>query len=172
MELSLVVSLVVIALTAVAAVTDLGGHRIPNWLTVPAALLGVAFHGLAPEGEGIFAALGGLGIGLVLLMLPALLGGGGMGDVKLLAALGAWLGIERLLLAFVLAVVLAAFLAVIVLGYTALSQGLAKTRGRFIASPSAALASPTAGQRVLPFAVPVALATWSLVAWWLVESGL
>lgn len=172
MELSLIVSLAVATLTAVAAVTDLGGHRIPNWLTVPAALLGLAFHGLAPGGEGILAALGGLGIGLVLLMLPALLGGGGMGDVKLLAALGAWLGVERLLLTFVLAVMLAAFLAVVVLGYSALSQGLAKTRGRFIGTPSAALAAPAVGQRVLPFAVPVALATWSLVAWWLLETGL
>ncbi len=43
------------ALTLLAAVTDLKAHRIPNWLTVPAALAALAYHGLAPGGMGVAA---------------------------------------------------------------------------------------------------------------------
>ncbi len=166
MELSLITLSAAAALTGLAAYTDLKRQRIPNWLTAPAAALGLVYHALAPDGSGApFAALG-LAVGLALLLLPALLGGSGMGDVKLLGALGAWLGVQRLLAAFVASVFLAAFLAVAVLGWSALSQGLAKTRGQFIGAGMATAGAPVAARRVLPFAIPVALATWTLVLGW------
>ena len=74
---------------ALAAVLDMREHRVPNYLTVPAALLGLAYHGLMPGGWGFGVAAAGFGVGFALLLLPWLFGGGGMGDVKLLAALGA-----------------------------------------------------------------------------------
>lgn len=75
---------------AVAAVWDLRFRRIPRWLTVPTLLLGLAWHawqgGLA---SAFLAAAAGLSLGLLLLMLGAI----GGGDAKLLAALGALLGL-------------------------------------------------------------------------------
>src|SRR5437764_10721173 len=82
----------VAAFAALCAVVDYRSQRIPNWLTVPAAVLGLAYSTLAPHGIGLGWSLAGFFVGFSLLILPWLLGGGGMGDVKMLAALGAWLG--------------------------------------------------------------------------------
>jgi prepilin peptidase CpaA len=78
-----------LALLATATVTDLRGRRIPNALTIPAAVLGVALQAaLGGPGGAQIAALGWL-VGFGLLALPCLLGWMGGGDVKLLAAVGA-----------------------------------------------------------------------------------
>ncbi len=71
---------------------DLKTHRIPNYLTFTAALAGLIygliFHGWIGLGEGLL----GMFLGFGLLLAPYLMGGMGAGDVKALAALGAWLG--------------------------------------------------------------------------------
>jgi len=76
----------------VAAMWDLRTHRIPNWMTFPAALLGLALN-LALEGsfglrQSVLGALAGLGM----LIVPFAMGGMGAGDVKMLAAVGAFGG--------------------------------------------------------------------------------
>jgi prepilin peptidase CpaA len=76
-----------------AAVTDIAWRRIPNILTGPLFLTGLAFAvwsgGWAGLAEGFLAA--------VLLAFPYILlfifAGGGGGDAKLMGALGAWLGL-------------------------------------------------------------------------------
>jgi prepilin peptidase CpaA len=162
---TLIFAACVVAYTASAAVVDARLRRIPNLLTVPAALAGLLYHTLSPSGWGAATSLAGLAVGFRLLLVPWLLGGGGAGDVKLLSALGAWLGPIQILVAFVLAVASAALLAVIVLAASAARQGLAKTQARL--RPTTA---PGARRRVLPFAVPVAASAWAVVAW-LVASG-
>ena len=96
----LVPDLVCIIVCSVATVTDLRSGLIPNWLTLPAIGLGLCLNTLLPAlGHGIGA---GLTIGLVssvagcllLLLAFGLLGlihFVGMGDVKLMAAVGALL---------------------------------------------------------------------------------
>ena len=75
-----------------ACVTDVKNRRIPNVLTFGAAVLGTAFQ-VAPDGTGgLVHALAGCAVGLAAFVVPFALGGLGGGDVKLLAALGAWLG--------------------------------------------------------------------------------
>ena len=85
-------NLSVATLLALACVTDLRTRRIPNVLTFSAAAGAVLFH-LATGG---WQAAGWSIVGLVLgasLFLPMFaLRGMGAGDVKLLAAVGAWLG--------------------------------------------------------------------------------
>lgn len=86
------IHLIALSLAAVASGIDLRCHRIPNWLTLGGACAAVAMHGARSGGEGAaLAALGWL-VGALLLFLPFALGGLGAGDVKLVAALGAWLG--------------------------------------------------------------------------------
>src|SRR4051794_7207358 len=74
------------------ALIDYRTQRIPIWLTMSAAMLGLIYSVFAPGGIGISWSLAGFAVGMALLIVPWLLGGGGMGDVKMLAALGAWLG--------------------------------------------------------------------------------
>jgi prepilin peptidase CpaA len=79
-------------LLAMATALDIHGRRIPNWLT-----LGLAAGGLAvsfgPLGtvDPLWSLLG-LVTGFTLLFFLFALGAVGGGDVKLLAAVGAWVG--------------------------------------------------------------------------------
>lgn len=84
---------IVAVLVAVAAsACDLRTRRVPNALTLGAALGAVAFYLVSGEASGVLAALGGWALGLALFLPLYLLRGMGAGDVKLLAALGAWVG--------------------------------------------------------------------------------
>jgi len=168
----------VVLYTALAAIVDFRSRRIPNVLTVPAAVLAIVYHAAAPSGLGIAAALAGLALGFLLLLVPWLLGGGGMGDVKLLAALGAWLGPGHVLIAFATSVLVAALLATGVLIHAACTEGVTKTKNTYLAasgnraSSRVSRRSPRPKVRVLPFAVPVAVSTWCLLAWLVVRGGM
>jgi prepilin peptidase CpaA len=80
---------------------DIRTNRIPNYLTLGCALAGLGyqlgFHGLSGLADGLL----GMALGFGLLIFFYLLGGMGAGDVKALAALGAWLGPWQTLLLFV-----------------------------------------------------------------------
>ncbi len=71
---------------------DIRTRRIPNYLTLGIALSGLGYQ-LGTQGwQGLTSGLLGLILGFGLLLLPYIWGGLGAGDVKALAALGAWLG--------------------------------------------------------------------------------
>ena len=79
-------------IASLACVTDLRTRRIPNVLTLGAALAGLLYQFASGGLDGLgHAALGWL-VGAVIFILPFALRGLGGGDVKLLAALGAWIG--------------------------------------------------------------------------------
>jgi prepilin peptidase CpaA len=84
--------LIPLSLSLVMAWTDIQRKRIPNYLTLGSALAGLGFqlgfYGLSGMMDGLM----GLGLGFALLICFYWLGGLGAGDVKALAALGAWLG--------------------------------------------------------------------------------
>jgi prepilin peptidase CpaA len=82
----------VIAVVVAASVFDLGSRRIPNSLTVGAAVVAVAMQALLHGWSGLLSAASGWAVGLVLFLPLYAVGGMGAGDVKLLAAVGAWLG--------------------------------------------------------------------------------
>jgi prepilin peptidase CpaA len=88
----LVTTFVVLLVGAIACVTDIRFRRIPNVLTLSAAVAAVVFHVFTMGMSGLVLALSGWAVGLVLFLPFFLLGGMGGGDVKLLAALGAWIG--------------------------------------------------------------------------------
>lgn len=105
-----------------ACATDLRSRRIPNLVSAAALLAGLIWHGLAPDGAGVFDPYrpGGLGwrdsaagaaISLALLLVPYAVGLLGAGDVKLLAALGAWVGIASLPLMWLAVMLSGALLA-------------------------------------------------------------
>src|SRR5262245_5110118 len=87
-----IVEFVVLAVGVVACVTDVRTRKIPNLLTFGAAACGLIFHLVINGFSGLALALAGWAIGIVLFLPFFLLRGMGAGDVKLLAALGAWLG--------------------------------------------------------------------------------
>jgi prepilin peptidase CpaA len=84
--------LVALAVGCAACAWDLRTRRIPNALTLGSALAALAFHAVQGGPPALAASLGGWAVGLLLFLPFFLVGGMGAGDVKLLAALGAWLG--------------------------------------------------------------------------------
>lgn len=90
--LQIVVTVVALIVAFVACVTDVQNRRIPNVLTFGAAAAALLFHLFVDGAGGLQTAVGGWVVGTILFLPFFALGGMGAGDVKLLAALGAWLG--------------------------------------------------------------------------------
>src|SRR5690348_16655973 len=86
------------ALAGAACWFDVRTRRIPNALTFGGAALGVLMATIAHGGSGAISSLLGLIVGLALFLPFWLLRGLGAGDVKLMAALGAWLGMPVVLM--------------------------------------------------------------------------
>lgn len=157
-----------VAVLTVAMITDLRSRRIPNWLVFPflAAGLALSFAPRSWHGVTFVQSIEGMGLGLVLFGVLAAMGGMGMGDVKLCAAIGAWVGPQQLFLALVvtgvaggiMALVWAAwggFLGELISGSGNLLFGWRK-RGIKI-DPALTLANPKA--RKMPYAPAIAIGT-------------
>src|SRR4030065_1999811 len=84
--------LIPLTLTVWIAWGDLRTRRIPNYLTLGTAVAGLAYNFMSQGLPGLVSGILGMLLGFAFLILPYLWGGMGAGDVKALAALGAWLG--------------------------------------------------------------------------------
>jgi prepilin peptidase CpaA len=153
-----------VAFTAVAAVWDLREKRIPNKLTLPMFFAGwiyqIAFHGWA----GVLDGLAGFGIGFGVLFVLWFIGGGGGGDVKLMGAMAVWMGYRLTLLVLVSSTVAVVAITMGVVAWGVVNRGMRKTQERLKGQVGESRAQKQA-RRVLPYAVPVALATWLVLAW-------
>jgi prepilin peptidase CpaA len=87
---------------AVATITDLRSRRIPNWLVLPFLLAGIVVSGWLHGWSGVGHSFAGIALGGLLFGILAFMGGMGMGDVKLCAAIGAWIWPGQLITALVL----------------------------------------------------------------------
>ncbi len=92
---------VVAVVTMIAGVTDALWLKISNWLTLPLLAGGLLFHAFAPSQMGVLFALLGAGLGFGLLVVFFIAGGLGAGDVKLLSAIGAWIGPHDVLVLYI-----------------------------------------------------------------------
>lgn len=72
-------------------------RRIPNWLTVPGALTGLAANAILQGWHGALISLEGAVLALSVLLPLVLLRGFGAGDWKLMGAMGAVLGWREML---------------------------------------------------------------------------
>jgi prepilin peptidase CpaA len=163
------------AVVAVAAATDMWKFRIPNLLTVPALVAGPVYHAAAGTPGAVESSLLGLGLGFGILFVLFAGGMMGAGDVKLMAAVGAWLGANGLLRVLMV--------SVLVMGLSSLvmqvcQEGIRKTSVRFAqqlvhlvtrgirpatAVPiEAAVKNVDRRKRLIPFAAMVAIGMMAL----------
>jgi prepilin peptidase CpaA len=122
-------SATLVLLLVAAAVIDVRTMRIPNWLTLSGALMGLGLNaalqwqllGASAAAHGLLGALGGMAAGLALLLPLYLLRVMGAGDVKLMAMVGAFVGLQQIVPA-----VICVFLAggVLALGVAAWRRSL------------------------------------------------
>jgi len=155
-----------VVVVAIATITDLRSRRIPNWLVLPFLLAGIAIAPVLHGWHGLAQSLEGMLLGLVLMGGLAALGGMGMGDVKLCAAIGAWIGPSQLLIALVIMALAGGVMAVC----WALSKGffgqLMSNTGTLLAGfgkrglrpdPEFVLENPRA--KAMPYAPAIAIGT-------------
>jgi prepilin peptidase CpaA len=96
----------------VASGIDLRTRRIPNWLSIPFILSGMIVPAVAGGWAGLGTSFAGLGLALLLFGLPCFLRGMGMGDLKLAAGVGAWIGPSQFWMAFIMTAIVGGILAV------------------------------------------------------------
>ncbi|MEW5875160.1 MAG: prepilin peptidase [Candidatus Zixiibacteriota bacterium] len=132
-SLPLILALIVVSF---CSVTDLLWRRIPNVVTLPTVGIGLLLGSILGGWKGLGLAAAGMGAGFVLMIVPYYLGGMGAGDVKLMAAIGALLGLSPIIQVFLYTTLIGGVIAVI----SALSRGTLKRALRNIATWTTSLA--------------------------------
>ncbi len=149
----------------IAVFTDLSRHKIPNWLTFPAMACGLMTNLFLYGLNGLFFSFGGLALGMVLFFVPYSIGGMGAGDVKLMGAIGSFLGAKNVFWACLFSCIFGGLYGIILL----ILKGKAKSyftrywlilktlliTGKILYVPPA----PSERTQKISYGVPIALGT-------------
>ena len=159
----------VLALAVVFAVaagfTDWRSRRIPNWLTVPGLLVGIAVNAATSGVGGLKTSLLGAGLGLLVLLPFVIVRSLGAGDWKLAGALGAFVGPGVLVNLLMVSVFVAGIMALGLVIYKRRFKETLRNIGRLLASlltfrmpgPEVSLDNPQSLK--IPYGVALALTT-------------
>jgi prepilin peptidase CpaA len=123
-----------VLLSLIAGWTDLRSRRIPNWLTVPGLLVGVAANTVLSGWSGLKASLLGAAVGLALLLPFVVLRSLGAGDWKLAGALGAFTGSSVLVDLLLGSVLVAGVMAMALVVYKGRTRETIRNIGHILAS--------------------------------------
>jgi prepilin peptidase CpaA len=161
-----------ITCVVVAAVIDVLTQKIPNWFTLPSALLGVILNFHLYGAKGLSSSLIGLITGFLLLFFVYRLGGMGAGDVKLLCAAGAFLGPKLVFYSFIWMALVGGVLALILVVYKkAFSQTLRNLKmlvlGWILRTPSKETNLTIKNQALIKLPYGVAIAMGVILTVWL-----
>lgn len=180
---------VLVAMCAVAAVIDIRNLQVPKWITLPMLAAGVAFN-VARGGwmgaigrqtwvfgangpwvgalDGFLFALAGFAFCFSLFFVLWVLGACGGGDVKIFAALGAWVGPWIAIWILGVSVAVLCVLMVASMIYRMLTQGVRKTIEESSARanrPDPKRRTPKKVNRVMTYSLPLAVATAVVLLW-------
>jgi len=153
-----------IVVASIAGWTDLRSRRIPNWITIPGLVLGIGLNSAVSGWPGARSALLGAALGFGLLLPFALIRGIGMGDLKLVTAMGAFLGPHTLISVLIATVLLNGLIALIMIArqhrVRQTFQNLAHMLGAFFSLhlPGSQLTIDNPELVKVPFGVAFALA--------------
>ncbi|MDG2185354.1 MAG: A24 family peptidase [Mariniblastus sp.] len=164
----------------VAAYIDGKQLRVPNKITYPMIFAGWIYsmisYGVAGDGwyMGLLWSLAGTAVGLATLLPAYSIGGMGAGDVKMMAAVGAWVYCWTTFYAFCISAIVGAILAVFMIIFS----GEAKKHWNqmfyilneimTVRNPetlSSIAAERKSSMRLLPYGIPLAIGTVTYFAW-------
>lgn len=155
-------SFAALLVAGLACATDLRTRRIPNVLTFGAPIAAVAFAAATAGWAGVGSALAGWAVGCALFFPLFALRGLGAGDVKLLAALGAWLGPAPVALVGIYAAIAGGVIALVVSFHTGYLRTAFRNIGALLMfwktvglRPAPELTLESASGPRLAYAVPV-----------------
>ena len=145
----------------ISVITDLRNRKILNIITLPAILIALIYHSFTSGLSGFYFSGQGFLIGVGLLLIPFIMGGIGAGDVKLLAAIGAWKGTIFVIYTGVYGAIIGGIIALIILlrqrrlVFT-LKQMLFSIRFLKSATESLPIEDDTQKSISIPYAIPIA----------------
>jgi len=159
----------------VAALIDGYKLKVPNRLTFPMVVSAWITSAICFGWAGLVWSLLGTAVGLGLLLPAYAIGGMGAGDVKLLAGVGAWVGVTNTLWAFVVSVFVGAVIALGMVIYRRRwrhhqSQFLGILSEILIVRDPSQLAAMAAERKssmmLLPYGIPIAIGSIAYFTWW------
>ena len=160
-----------LVLVALCVGVDLRARRIPNLISGLGMLLGLVSNTLYFGAEGLMASVGGLLLMVALLLLPFALGGLGGGDVKMMGAIGAFLGPRAACAALLLGMVFGGVVMAVHLArrgrlrHTVMTVGTMATASLLGASlEPLRVSTARPGAIALPYSVPLGLGTIAVQA--------
>jgi prepilin peptidase CpaA len=164
MDISYIVAIV---LVTIAAFFDITQHRIPNWLTYPSWLVGLALAAFAGGVVAINNSLLGFATTFVPLLLMYMGGSMGGGDVKLMGGVGALLGFPAGLNALISAILVGGFFAAIILLWQGrlfpILKRAASVAWSKVYAVHVPIPAPPHQKDAFPFGVAIALGTYLTV---------
>jgi prepilin peptidase CpaA len=110
-----VTAAVLIPFVLVASYVDYAQRKVPNIINGTLLLLGISAQMIWFGGWGLLNAALGVVAGFVPLFLVWMMRGMGAGDVKLMAAIGAWMGWELCLWSFAIGAILGGLIALVMI---------------------------------------------------------
>lgn len=118
---------ILLALLVIASISDYATYKIPNWLTLGGMLFGLIYNSVFPFStnphHAFLWAAGGLLTGLFTMLPLYVMKVMGAGDVKLMAMVGAFLGVNDTLYVILLSLITGGIAA---LGFAIANQALAR----------------------------------------------
>lgn len=159
---------------------DYSERRVPNWLNLALIVTGFVAQGWFFGSAGLVVGLWGLLTGFGLLIVPWLMHGMGAGDVKLMAAIGVWMGPMLTLYSFALGGMIGGVVAIAMIVSTgrlrmacanmAVIVTKCSTRGAMFSDFGSAHSFGATSQ-LLPYGVPLTVGTLIILAgkmfaWW------
>jgi prepilin peptidase CpaA len=159
----------VVLLTGIAAYTDVRRRKIPNWLTLPFFLLGWVYQGWSHGWGGLSDGLLGFALGFGTYFVLWMVAGGGGGDVKLMGAVSVWLGFRLTLYVMIVSTLLVVIDGAAMMVYSILRSGVRQFKKQYLATGKTdakgrpvfeETAAQRRSRRIIPFAVPLAMAAW------------
>ena len=162
------------AILVLAATIDGWKLKVPNWITFPMIVAGWIYAYASFGWNGLAASLAGTALGLALLLPAYAIGGMGAGDVKLLAGVGAWIGVNDTLWAFGVSALIGGLIA---LGMVIWRKKWKHHQQQFVAivdeiflvrdpvQLSAIAAERKSRMMLLPYGIPIAIGTIGYFVW-------
>jgi prepilin peptidase CpaA len=149
---------------------DVRARRIPNALSAPGAVIGLVLHAVHSGAPGVVAGVVGAGLMIGLLIWPFAAGGIGGGDVKMMGAVGAFLGPRLAVMGLLIGVILGGAIMIVHLArlgrlrdklaslatMVTVAAGTRSVRPLVVRSDDEAMIA-------LPYSVPLAVGTMAAV---------
>ena len=111
------INIILMTLLIIAVVNDIRFQKIPNAMTYPAMIIGIAYHSVVNGLQGFLFSMEGIIVGIALLIAFYIMGGMGAGDVKFMGSIGAFLGPKAVFTVFIYAALIGGIYALAVLAH-------------------------------------------------------